>query len=389
MQENGVIRVRAQFSVAQDAPVEPAIPVSSLPVLQALSSREDPFLSHPMLRRLALLVPQIRRLMESRDAAHLARDTAQQHALQMEQSAQAAQHALDEVLNRLTTDGRARIEQTLTMVRAEYTVMPRFGFHQPLDYHEDSVPPHFDPPVWRDGVALPLPAPADRFGYPADDAVYLDMGAQDAAVVRAAIDRHLGPRRDLALLDFGCSSGRVLRHFETERSELGWRPHGVDIQARPIEWLRLNFPQDYTVATGTAQPHLPFEDNSLDVIYGFSVFTHIKYLWDMWLLELRRVLKPGGLLVQTIHTEKAWAFYHQQRDQPWVRQALGARIVDQPTMDVDWFHHGDIAVSQAFWKADVAHRNWGRYLEVLELLPPQHAQSFQDVMVCRKPLPRG
>nr|WP_246602446.1 class I SAM-dependent methyltransferase [Falsiroseomonas tokyonensis] len=207
----------------------------------------------------------------------------------------------------------------------------------------------------------------------------------DATIVRDAIARHLGAPRDLALLDFGCSSGRVLRHFEAEHAAHGWRLHGVDIQARPIEWLRLHFPQHYTVTTGTVQPHLPFEDNSLDVIYGFSVFTHIKYLWDMWLLELKRVLKPGGLLVQTIHTENAWEYYHRYRHEDWVRRAHAARMLDQPTMQVDWLHHGDIAVSQAFWKAEVARRNWSRYLEVLELLPPQHALSFQDVMVCRKP----
>ena len=28
----------------------------------------------------------------------------------------------------------AIVERTLSMVRNEYTVMPRFGFHQPLDY---------------------------------------------------------------------------------------------------------------------------------------------------------------------------------------------------------------------------------------------------------------
>lgn len=353
-------------------------------------------MSHPALRALARFIPQIRRLEESRDAAIRERDLAQQQAhaeqqqaLSAQQQAESAQRMLDEVLQRQHVDGNARVEQTLAMVRAEYTVLPRFGFHQPIDYEPDSLPPHFDPPVVVPGEALPLPAPAERFGYPADDAAYLHMGALDAAVVRAAIDRHLGPRQDLALLDFGCSSGRVLRHFDAERSAQGWRLHGVDIQARPIEWLRLHFPQDYLVTTGTVQPHLPFEDNSLDVIYGFSVFTHIKYLWDMWLLELRRVLKPGGLLVQTIHTENAWAFYHGQREEAWVRRAHSAPMLDRPEMDADWFHHGDIAVSQAFWKAEIARRNWGRYLEVLELLPPQHDLSFQDVMICRKPLPLG
>ncbi|WP_439595442.1 class I SAM-dependent methyltransferase [Falsiroseomonas sp.] len=343
-------------------------------------------MTHPLLRRLAHLLPPIQRLSQSRDAALRERDAALEHMRRLVDQ-QAAEHAALLAASRAEGEraADARMERTLSMVRAEYTVLPRFGFHQPLDYDEASLPPRFDPPVMREGEPLPLPAPADRFGYPADDTAYLHMGGLDAAIVRDAIARHLGAPRDLALLDFGCSSGRVLRHFEAERSGQGWRLHGVDIQARPIEWLRLHFPESYTVTTGTVQPHLPFEDNSLDVIYGFSVFTHIKYLWDMWLLELRRVLKPGGLLVQTIHTENAWAYYHRQRNEEWVRRAHSPRMLESPTMEPDWFHHGDIAVSQAFWKAEVARRNWARYLEVLELLPPQHALSFQDVMICRKP----
>jgi SAM-dependent methyltransferase len=321
-------------------------------------------------------------------AAALARLAAEQAALRASLPAH-RQETIDAVLGKVRAElpdyRREIIETTLSMTRAEYTVMPRFGFHQPLDYREDSVPEPFGDAVWREGEALPLPAPEDRFGYPADDDTYLRMGATDAAMFKAQIARHAGQLEALAILDFGCSSGRVLRHFETERREQAWRLHGVDIQARAIEWLRLHFPPHYGVATTTVLPHLPFEDNSLDIIYGISVFTHIKYLWDMWLLELRRVLRPGGLLLQTIHTENAWAFYHRNREAEWVRRDHAALIAEAAEMPHDWMHHGDIAVSQAFWKRDIARRNWGRYLEVLDLLPPQHEMSFQDLMVCRKP----
>lgn len=44
-----------------------------------------------------------------------------------------------------TSDGtedfaRSTIERTLQMVRQEYTVMPRFAYHQPLDYYTNG--PH-------------------------------------------------------------------------------------------------------------------------------------------------------------------------------------------------------------------------------------------------------
>ncbi len=276
-------------------------------------------------------------------------------------------------------------EQAVRRMRAEYTVMPRFAFHQPTDYLMESAPPEFDPPVFVAGEHLPLPPPAERMGYPADDAEYLDMGRYDADLIRVRIDEHRGLQGGLSILDFGCSTGRVLRHFYNEHRARGWNLHGVDIQARCIEWLRRHFPPEFVVHVGTVMPHLPFEDNSMDVVYGISVFTHTKYLWDFWLLELRRILKPGGLLIQTIHTEAAWDFYHRLRNEEWIRQALPPRVYDVPSMDVDWFHYGDIGASQTFWKREIAREFWGRYVEVLDVLPPPEKYSFQDWMICRKP----
>jgi ubiquinone/menaquinone biosynthesis C-methylase UbiE len=51
----------------------------------------------------------------------------------------------------------------------------------------------------------------------------------------------------------------------------------------------------------TILPHLPFEDRYFDVVYAGSVFTHIDDLATTWFLELRRVLRAGGMLYVTIH----------------------------------------------------------------------------------------
>lgn len=276
------------------------------------------------------------------------------------------------------------VEKALALLRAEYTVMPRFGFHQPLDYHVQTTPPDFLPPVWISGVELPLPPPPERMGYPADDALYLEWGKFDHDLVVAQVQQRLGLNTGTRILDFGCSSGRVLRHFWEERTNLNWELTGVDIQARPIEWMRLNFPRDFCVYVGNALPHLPFEDNSFEVIYGFSIFTHIKYQWDAWLLELRRVLKPGGLLIQTIHTEHAWDFYRNHKSESWVRDSLPPAVWNSDQMSVPYFYHGDIAVSQIFWQREVARAFWGRYLTVLDVIPPPQKFSFQDWIVCQK-----
>ena len=282
--------------------------------------------------------------------------------------------------------GNTIIERTLQMVRQEYTVMPRFGFHQPLDYAMDTLPVAFEPPVFVEGVELPLPPIPDRMGYAADNTEYLAWGQDDKQLVLDQIAKHASISKDMSIMDFGCSSGRVLRHFHTEAQQLNWTLLGVDVQARPIQWMRENFPKSFCVYTGSTMPILPFADNSIDIIYGFSIFTHIKYHWDMWLLELKRVLKPGGLLIQTIHTENAWDFYYRHRDQNWVLQNHSAKMLQTQEMPYDYFYYGDVSVSQVFWKRDVVRSYWERYFDVLDVLAPPDHRSFQDWVVCRKPV---
>jgi len=280
---------------------------------------------------------------------------------------------------------REKIDQdsaaAIHSVRSEYTIFPRFAYHQPLDYALDTFPPKFDPPVVVHGETLPLPPVSMRMGYPADDGVYLDMGRFDHDLILAIVSEFGETAAPLEVFDLGCSTGRVLRVFDHERREHGWRLHGADAQAVTIEWMRRNFPADFRVFTCSVMPHLPLADNSLDVIYGISVFTHIKYLWDAWLLELRRVLKPGGLLIQTIHTENAWRFYHEHRQEAWVANALPAGMLETREMAPDFFYHGDLATSQVFWKRDIAREFWSRYLEVLDVRPPPARYSFQDWII--------
>lgn len=292
---------------------------------------------------------------------------------------------LQEQLNEHQSQLTSSDSNILSRIRSEFTVMPRFQFHQPLDYYQSTWPVAFDPPTIVPGVELPVPPPADRMGYaPEDTKKYLAWGAADHDWILGNIKKYAANLNSCTILDFGCSSGRVLRHFDAERRDRGWKLWGVDIQARPIEWMRNHFPSHFQVSVGTTMPHLPFADNSIDFIYGISVFTHIKYLWDMWLLELKRVLKPNGLLLQSIHAEPAWEFYHRQRHEKWIQDMLPAEMLNKPHMDVDYFYYGDACVSQVFWKEAVARQFWGRYLTVLETTPPPPTYSFQNWLICQK-----
>jgi len=197
------------------------------------------------------------------------------------------------------------------------------------------------------------------------------------------ISKHYGLGKRLEILDWGCSSGRVLRHFYIELKERDWRLHGIDIQAFLIEWMRRAFPQEIDVMCGSTFPHLPFRDSSLDVIYGISVFTHTKYLWDMWLAEFRRVLRPGGLCIQTVQCETAWRFYHENRHLDWVKQGHPWSMLEKPEMDEDFFFYGDSLTSQTFYREEIIKRYWGRYTTVVDFLPPPLKHSYQNWIVLK------
>lgn len=312
----------------------------------------------------------------------------EQSIKRLEEQLKRQSNLIDELRSKNAIDAGTIIgqaaERSAAAIRSEYTALPRFAYHLPLDYEEQTLPPIFEAPVWVEGEALPLPPVEERHGHAGSDQDYLEWGKYDKDVISGYIRDKFGDAGDLTVMDFGCSSGRILRHFHHEIKEKGWKMTGVDVSARRIEWLRQNFVNDFQVYTGSFLPTMPFESNSFDVIYGMSVFTHIKYLWDFWLLELRRVLKPGGLLIQSVHTEHAWRFFVERNHEAWVRDALGTLIVEHNEIPADYVYFGNLDKNQVFWKKDIVERFWGRYYREVEVFPPPPRFSYQNWVVAVK-----
>jgi SAM-dependent methyltransferase len=114
-----------------------------------------------------------------------------------------------------------------------------------------------------------------------------------------AIAAHV-PLADVqALLDFGCGCGRVTRYFHDFAGEVS----RSDVNAQAIDWCRGNLRFARFEVNGLAPPLL-FADASFDLVYAYSVFTHLTAeLQVAWRDELRRVLQPGGRLLVTTHGE--------------------------------------------------------------------------------------
>jgi SAM-dependent methyltransferase len=166
-----------------------------------------------------------------------------------------------------------------------------------------------------------IPAATDRVGYYAnDDIAYWLSGIGDwlqVADIARELERPL--KTNARFLDFGCATGRVLRHLAGLQPDVD--AVGVDLGRQHVAWCREHL--EAPVLHGTALPTLPFADASVDVIYAGSVFTHIDDFEEAWLAELRRVLAPNGFALVTIASDSYW---NGMRANP--AHALRRRMID-------------------------------------------------------------
>ena len=137
------------------------------------------------------------------------------------------------------------------------------------------------------------------------DDLYLNSGLTDIRSMRRLLAEDGFDPMGERILEFGCSGGRMMRHLEAEaaRNEV-W---GVDLHSAAIHWAQAHLSPPFHFMTNTPAPHLPFEDNHFGLVFAGSVWTHIGELDDAWLLEMRRILRPGGRLYITISDENTLA----------------------------------------------------------------------------------
>lgn len=177
------------------------------------------------------------------------------------------------------------------------------------------------------------------------------------------------PERGHRILDFGCGGGRLIRHLAhlADRCDI-W---GTDISAEHVNWCRLNLSPPFHFATTTKVPHLPFEDRSFNLIYCGSVFTHIDDLADAWLLELHRILAPGGRLYLTLHDEHTIRLFNQApyAEAPYVRKIVATRTFRESEGRSGMFTVDRDEESQVFYESSFFARILTPMFDTLSVTP--------------------
>ena len=183
------------------------------------------------------------------------------------------------------------------------------------------------------------------------------------------------------VLDFGCSSGRTVRLWKDEADVEVW---GCEIDRDRVRWCQTNLGKRFRFVQTTTFPHLPFEDRFFGLIYAGSVFTHIREFDDYWLLELRRITRPGGYLFITLHDENTWELV--RKGQGAVLQHLAERgpLASMQNLDSDFIALGRGDQSQVFYRSDYFIEKASRYFDVLKMTAA--ARGYQSAIVLRRPL---
>jgi SAM-dependent methyltransferase len=163
---------------------------------------------------------------------------------------------------------------------------------------------------------------------------------------------------------------------------------GCDINRSHVDWVSKYLPPAIKVFQNTSIPILPLPDASIDVVTAFSVFTHIECFDTTWLMELRRILKPGGIAWLTIHSARVWRdiqpdwpLYNALTSHP--DYAAYSESKDLPKERLVFRWHADRSYSaNIFYDEAYLRRTWGRILTVRDLFPA--LPHYQDVLVLQK-----
>lgn len=192
----------------------------------------------------------------------------------------------------------------------------------------------------------------------------------------------------VAGLDFGCSSGRVVRVLEAAYPQVQW--HGCDPNGPAIDWATENLPGIDFFVSGD-EPPLPLGDRSLDLAYAISIWSHFApELGLRWFDEMHRLIRPGGYLVCTTHGLTSVGLYAklclrtpQQSD-----EILGALYRRDWWYAPEFGEKGDWGVVNPNWGTAFLSPEWMLaklcpHWRVLEFAPGRN-QENQDVYVLQR-----
>jgi SAM-dependent methyltransferase len=215
------------------------------------------------------------------------------------------------------------------------------------------------------GTRVHLPPPELRYRVSAspDAEDFVAVGKRCATDIESAL-RKVGLKLESfpRILDFGCGCGRTLVHMRSLMACAQF--DGTDIDAKAIAWCKQHL-KFANFSLSKESPPIEYSSDTFDFIYAISVFTHLDEDYQFrWLEELRRIAKPGAILLLTVDSsllgEKDFVFKRSYEE----------------GLFPSWYQN-------AFHSKEYVFNNFGKYFHVLGYFP-RTLNDLQDVVVLQK-----
>jgi len=181
------------------------------------------------------------------------------------------------------------------------------------------------------------------------------------------------------VLDFGCGCARVLRWFHDLRPSSIF--YGTDISQEAINWCKENIPFAKFTKNDPFPP-LPFPNESFDLVYGVSVFTHLDEEYQFaWLKELQRITRPGAIIMLTAHGDSK--AYMDLSDEEYVQFQNNGFVYKRAV------EHGGVDGLPDFYQVTYHSRHyveriWSKFFRISVYL--RHGPLWlQDLVLMEKP----
>ena len=158
---------------------------------------------------------------------------------------------------------------------------------------------------------------------------HFTLALQPSAVARLRFIREVAAsiaHERAIVADLGCGSGAIL--CDVLKQKAGWAGHGLDISQAAVDYARRL--SVYKQVSERAHfrvgdlAHLPYGDETVDLIIASEVIEHAPQPAEI-MLEIMRVLRPGGRLALTIPMESRSVAHLHSPAQPQDLRALCER----------------------------------------------------------------
>jgi ubiquinone/menaquinone biosynthesis C-methylase UbiE len=211
---------------------------------------------------------------------------------------------------------------------------------------------------------------------------------------------YAGLKKDNKILDVGCGIGRSAVALTTYLDQNG-SYEGFDAVEKGIKWCKKNISSNFSnfrfqyiplkndlySATGiNAEEFIfPYQDKCFDVVFLFSVFTHMQESeTDHYLHEIYRVLKHGGTCLATffVFNEKEEQNISVSNSFSFPYKKKGYRLMNEKVKSANVAfeeqHIMQIIEKRGFKITKMVHGYWKNIKNKKELT------DFQDIIVMKK-----